>query len=208
MEDRPKLLGDRIAVAERLRQLHEPHVAPLTRFVEALRSEVGCEAVIPYFDPWDGGVGARVLMLLEAPGRQACNSGFISRNNPDQTAKNIFELCGLAEIDRKATVLWNAVPWYIGDGKKIRAAGGTDLASSLQYLPRLLNLLPALQAVVLLGGKAQKFDLVCRRYVGAHCRVFKCPHPSPLFVNRAPGNRGKILDELRGVADHLAQVEH
>ena len=125
--DRAKLLGDPDARAVRLRQLQEPHIAPLTAFVESLRAEAGPDATIPYFDPWDGGVQAEILFLLEAPGRKAVDSSFVSRNNPDVTAKNFFELNLTAGIPRKRSIIWNSVPWYIGTGIKNRAATPADL---------------------------------------------------------------------------------
>ncbi len=85
---RPKLLGQPDALASRLNELEQAHVAPLTKFVEKLRGEVGFQAAIPFFDRWDSGTNAEVLLLLEAPGAKAKNSGFISRNNPDETAKS------------------------------------------------------------------------------------------------------------------------
>src|SRR6266581_3517335 len=112
--DKPKLLTDPQARVERRAQLQESHIAPLTAFVGALRHEGGPGVAIPYFDPWDGGVDAEILYLLEAPGPQAVASGFISRNNPDESAKNFFELNAEAKIPRKRTVTWNIVPWYIG----------------------------------------------------------------------------------------------
>lgn len=200
--DMPKLLGNATANANRIQQLREPHIAPLTDFVERLRLEVGPDASIPFFDPWDGGVEATVLFLLEAPGPKAIYSGFISRNNPDETAKNIFELCQESGLERKTTVLWNAVPWYIGTGNKIRAATLADLKSGLKPLNQLLELLPALTTIVLLGRKAEKTiaQIDTNKY-----RVFISPHPSPLFVNNAPGNREKILSVLRNVKDHINQ---
>ena len=196
--DRPKLLGDPEARAARLLQLQEEHIAPLTAFVQSLRIEAGPEAAIPYFDPWDGGVAAEVLFLLEAPGPKAVSSSFISRNNPDETAKNFFELTVAAEIPRKKTIAWNAVPWYIGTGIKIRAATTSDLEAGLLPLPRLLELLPNLRVVVFVGKKAEK----ARKQVSnlkPTLTLFTCPHPSPMFVNRLPGNREKILAVLREV---------
>ena len=165
--DRPKLLGDAAAVAARLKEIHAPHIAHLTAFVEALRVEAGPGAQVPYFDPWDGGVGATTLFLLEAPGSRAVRSGFVSRNNPDETAKNFYELCIEAGIDRKKTIIWNAVPWYIGDGKKIRAATSKDLVDGLEPLARLLVLLPKLRVVVLVGRKAQKAAAQATAQAGA-----------------------------------------
>src|SRR6476646_8560373 len=90
--DRPKLLADSAACTARKAQLHEPHIAPLTAFVEKLRAQVGTGVSIPNFDPWDGGIDAEILYLLEAPGPKAVLTGFVSRNNPDESAKNFFEL--------------------------------------------------------------------------------------------------------------------
>jgi hypothetical protein len=107
MTDLPKVLADPKARSGRRAKLHEPHIAPLTAYVEALRHEVGPSAAIPDFDPWDGGVDAEILYLLEAPGPQAVASGFISRDNPDETAKNFFQLNQQSGISRKRTITWN-----------------------------------------------------------------------------------------------------
>ena len=195
--DLPKLLGDPEAVASRMKELHAPHIHPLTVFVEQLRLDVGPEMRIPYFDLWDAGVEAATLFLLEAPGPMAVRTGFVSRNNPDETAKNFFELSVEADIDRKTTVIWNTVPWYIGSGTRIRAATQTDVAEGTQPLPRLLALLPRLSTVVLVGRKAEKVE---SQFDPDRYTVVTCPHPSPLFVNRASGNCREILDAFRGLA--------
>jgi uracil-DNA glycosylase len=202
LSDTPKLLGDSGAKAERVGLLREPHIAPLTDYVEKLRIEAGPGAEIPYFDPWDGGIEAVALFLLEAPGAKAVSSGFISRNNPDETAKNMFQLCQAAGIGRKATVLWNVVPWYIGDGKKIRAATPADLENGLKPLPRLLELLPQVKTIVLVGRKAEKArPQICKMKY----QVFVSPHPSPLYVNNAPGNREKILSIFQLVRESITE---
>jgi hypothetical protein len=191
--DVPKLLGDPTARIARQAELYEPRIAPLTEFVEKLRAEVGSHGSIPYFDPWDSGIDAEILFLLEAPGARALFTGFISRNNPDETAKNFFELNRDAEIPRKRTVTWNIVPWYIGTGMRIREAGKTDTDAGIRALTRVLDLLPKLRAAVLIGRKAERASQLLAQLRPA-VRVFKSPHPSPLFVNNAPGNRQRILD--------------
>jgi hypothetical protein len=65
--------------------------------------------------------------LLEAPGGRAVGSGFVSRNNPDETAKNFFLLNQEAGLPRSRTVTWNVVPWYVGSGEKIRAVTDADI---------------------------------------------------------------------------------
>ncbi|WAK04460.1 uracil-DNA glycosylase [Methylobacter sp. YRD-M1] len=201
-EDRPKLLGNSKALDARLMQIEEIHIAPLTNFVRELQERMGREVSIPYFDPWDGSVETEVLYLLEAPGPKAVNSGFISRNNPDETAKNFFELNRDAGIHRRRTVIWNIVPWYIGNGSRIRAAKSEDIAQGRDSLVHLFEHLPKLRAVVLVGAKAQKVEKELTQ-LNSSLAVFSCPHPSPMFVNRSPGNRNIILEKLKAIQDFL-----
>lgn len=202
-QDRPKILGDPKIRAERVALLNEPHLQPLTAFVDALRAEAGPDVAIPNFDPWDGGVAAEVLYFLEAPGAKAVTSGFISRNNPDETAKNFFELNEAAGIPRRRTVTWNVVPWYIGSGKRIRPAGNADIVAGIRPLERLLDLLPKLRVIVLIGRKAER----AAEHISdlrPELKIFRTPHPSPLFINNAPGNRKRILGVLQEVRQFLA----
>jgi uracil-DNA glycosylase len=201
--DRPKLLADPAARAARRAALALPHAAPLAAYAAALRAEAGPTARVPDFDPWDGGVGAECLFLLEAPGPRAVASGFVSRDNPDETAKNWFELNAEAGLPRGRTVTWNVVPWYVGSGGRIRPATGRDVAAGLPHLRRLLALLPRLRAVALVGRKAQRAEPAVRA-AAPHLRLSAMPHPSPLFVNTAPGNRARVLAPLRDVAAYLA----
>ncbi len=97
--DRPKSLGDPDERLARSALLRLPHVAALTDFVNRLRQAMGPQYGIPYFDPLDGGISAKILYLLEAPGPRAVDAGFISRNNPDETAKNFYLLNEEAGID-------------------------------------------------------------------------------------------------------------
>jgi uracil-DNA glycosylase len=200
-----KTLRDPIVQQQRLAGLEQPHIASLTAFVRALREEVGPEYSIPYFDPADGGKDAEILFLLEAPGPRAVRSKFVSRNNPDETAKNFLLLCEEAGIDRRHTVCWNVVPWYIGTGSRIRPATSQDVASGLRSLGRLLELLPRLSTIVLVGGKAARargFVVEQRPQVS----VVEMPHPSPMFINRSPGNRDRIRAVLRQLAARIAEV--
>ncbi len=201
--DRPKSLKSTAEREARHGLVNEPHVASLNAFVRQLRHETGFGGQIPFFDPLDGGTAAEILYLLEAPGAQAVSSGFISRNNADESAKNFFELNDAAQIPRKATIIWNIVPWYIGSEKKIRAAQTADLAAGILHLQKLLQLLPALRAVVIMGQKPAFAD----KYIGTarpEVAIIRSPHPSPLYVNHRPGNRENILAVFRTVAATLS----
>jgi uracil-DNA glycosylase len=182
--------------------LSGPHIAPLTELIDRIRRERRCGSAVPYCDPADGGVHAECLLLLEAPGPKAVESGFVSRNNPDESAKNFLELNRAAGLPRTKTVTWNIVPWYLGASGRIRPANPTDIDEGWPYLLFLLGLLPSLRVGVLVGRKAQK---VKRRLVQARpdLRLLDCPHPSPLVVNRSPGNRALIQRVLHDAVDAL-----
>ena len=197
--DAPKSLGSASVREARLAAIEEPHVAPLTAFVRQLRAEMGPSHVIPYFDPLDGGTCASILFLLEAPGPRAIEVGFVSRNNPDETAKNFLLLNHEAGIDRKLTVTWNIVPWYIGSGARIRPARSQDISAGASSLGRLLTLLPSVQTVVLLGGAASRAKGLLQA-LRPTASVMEMPHPSPMFVNRSAGNRDRLLSALHVVA--------
>lgn len=183
-------------------RLYDAHVLPLTRFVDVVRAEVGPEKVVPYFDPLDAGVEARVLFLMEAPGPQAVRTGFISRDNINPTARNITEFTQEAGLPRELTATWNVVPWYIGSGKKIRPATSADIRAGLPYLERLLPLFTRLELVALVGRKAQTVEPTLRRdWPGLG--LYSMPHPSPQFVNFAAGNRQRVVAAYREIVGML-----
>lgn len=201
--DAPKTLASEAERATRIALLSQAHIQVLAQFVEGMRQAKGPSYKVPDFDPLDGGINVQVLFLLEAPGPKAVASGFVSRNNPDETAKNFFLLNREAGIDRSRTVTWNAVPWYIGSGTKIRPATRDDVREADEWLKALLACLPRLSVVVFVGKKAQHAQDVVQR-----CRpdveVMAMPHPSPMFINRAEGNRVRVLAALQELAARLA----
>jgi len=203
--DAPKSLANAVVREARLDSLSQSHIAPLTAFVRELRARMGDEYAIPYFDPEDGGVRADCLFLLEAPGPKAVASGFVSRNNPDETARNFFLLNREVGLHRKRTVTWNIVPWYVGSGKRIRPANTEDIDAAKEPLRALLSILPSLHSIVLVGRKAA---LVRQSVVtlAPSVQVLTMPHPSPMFINRSPANRERILSALQRVAVGLPLV--
>ena len=155
MEDRPRTLRSEEYKRERMSMLNQPHIAPLTQYVEELR-ELG-RGKIPYFDPMDGGVNAKILFVLQNPGPKAVASGFISRNNDDPTAHNTFELLQEAGIPREDTLLWNIVPWYDQTKKpedrlKVTREETQEGAMELQ---RLISMLKHLKVMVSVGNKSR-----------------------------------------------------
>ena len=193
--DTPKSLKNPAEKEQRLKCLHEDHIAPLTDYVHQLRLNKGSDYSIPYFDPLDGGINASVLFLLEAPGPNAVKSGFISRNNPDETAKNFFTILQEVGIPRSKTIIWNVVPWYIGTGQKIRPANTNDIYQGWSSFDNLMQILTNVKTIVLVGKKAQSVKTRIEEEY-KHINIVECFHPSPMFINHNVNNRNRIIDQL------------
>ena len=84
---------------------------------------------VPGFDPSNGNEQARFLLLLEAPGPKAIETGLVSLDNPDPSARNLKAQLAAAEIGRHDLAVWNVVPWFIGDfaKRKIRPPKRSDV---------------------------------------------------------------------------------
>lgn len=190
-----------------MKLLNAPHVAPLTSYVEKWRRLRGGGDSIPYFDPSEAGIHARILLLLEAPGaravdsnglRFATGSGFVSADNDDQTAANTWCLLNEAGVNRRAHLAtWNAVPWYLGDSRRIRAADLADIDEARPAIEELIGLLPELRVVVLLGRRAER---AWTRAGKTELPYISAPHPSPRNLNGRPESRELIRNALTDAA--------
>lgn len=206
----PRLFADPAAVRAREARLHEPHIRELTRLVERIRMTRGGGNSVPWFDPDSGGGHAEVLLLFEAPGARSVGpgplgptrpgSGFISPDNDDDSAAAVFELEREAGLPRDRILHWNIVPWYVGDGARIRAVNASDRAEAGPWLAELLELLGGLRVVILCGDAARRgWD----EYSGPRpldLRVVRCPHPSPVNLRTRPDAREEILDAFTEAA--------
>jgi hypothetical protein len=203
--DRPRLHRDPREVERKLAMLEERHIAPLTAFVRRLRDQLG-EQTVPWFDPTEAGVEARILLLLQSPGPKVIppvGSGFVSPHNDDQTAENMWGIQSEVGINRRDELCtWNVVPWYVRRDKRL---GNAEYSRARPMLRELLDLLPDLRVVVLLGGNAQA--AWGRANLGSTVPVLPTWHTSPLALNRDRNRRGEIVQTLRrartiaGIAD-------
>jgi hypothetical protein len=182
-DDQPRSMRDANVRQRREAMLHLPHIAPLTAYAARLRQRGTGE--VPEFDPLDGGVGARVLFLLEKPGPMAAESskrtgsGFVSRNNDDATAAATFKFMEQAGIPRKLTVIWNLVPWWNGKVK----VSSQELRQGSACVEELVKLLPALSAVVMVGKSAAR----AKQYLETTgLALIESYHPGPLVKARYP----------------------
>lgn len=139
--DMPRGLRDIRQLTYRKMLRDSPHITPLNDMVAGLRAED--RGAVPDFDPMDGGVGARILFLMEKPGPMTdsdqpgrAGSGFISCDNDDESAAATFTFV------RDETLIWNAIPWW-NDSIKVTPE---EWRVGLLRLEALLNLLPRLQS--------------------------------------------------------------
>lgn len=202
-----QLLATAGSIQDRRGHLNAPHMAGLVKLRDQLAAVA--PAHIPHFDPLDGGTLARCLLLLDAPGRRAADSGsaafagtgFVSRDNPDPSADNLRAALMDAAMPREATVIWNAVPWYIGTANKLAPTLARNWHEAKPALRQLVALLPSLQVVVLLGRKAERAEPLLRAEF-TRLLVLKCPHPGGQAYNHLH-LRAKLHSELRSAAAHL-----
>jgi uracil-DNA glycosylase len=194
-------LADPLVVEARRAALRRPHMAPLAAFAAGLREATGRS--VPDADPADGGIDARLLLLLETPGPSIGRSGFVSRDNPTPTGGNLRRFLAGIGIARRDTLIWNAIPFLIhAPGTRNRAPRRTEQAKGLALLPPLLDLLPHLAVTVLAGRAAAAAEPVI---AGARpgLPVLRMPHPSPTFVCTSPEVPRQIAAALAGAASLL-----
>lgn len=195
----PRSLRDPHEVAGRKAMLHSALTAlPLTDWLHRLiatRQAAGLPAEMPYVDPLDAGTEARVLIVLEAPGpmTNAFNtvpgSGFISSDNNDATAENLWlarQDAGLVD----GVLIWNAVPWYLGPAKRKPRVSEKEAGGAI--LRELMQMLPELHTVVPLGDHAKAtWKRFARPGLGTAMRTIESYHSGNQAMNQ-PGLRAHL----------------
>ncbi|WP_267357067.1 MULTISPECIES: uracil-DNA glycosylase [unclassified Methylobacterium] len=198
----PKSLADPVALAARRALITAPHIAPIRALAARISAERG--APVPMPDPLDGGVGARMLLLLETPGPAVLRTGFVTRDSANGTAANLFRFLAEAGLSRADTLIWNAVPWLIhAEGALNRAPRRAEVVAAAPYLAPLLDLLPNLAVAVLAGryaGDASPAITALR----SRLPIIRIPHPSPTYVCTAPEVPARIR---RGLSDAAALLD-
>lgn len=203
----PGALADPFLLQDRLSEVRsEPRVAPLNDWVESARAGLDHGFEIPWFDPASGGVEARLLFLLEAPGQKSVSkaaalakagSGIISGDNNDFTAKHCWQAREAAGLTYRQVVHWNTVPWYVGSANKIASPGVAEIERALPLLHQVIELLPRLEVVVLMGRKAQDG---WARYSRRHAHdllAIATWHPSQRVFNTKPSAEADFNKAIR-----------
>jgi hypothetical protein len=200
----PKGLADEKLLEERRALLlTEPRVQPLREWCADVAARRG--VTVPDFDPAEAGVEARVLVLHEVPpgplidrGKSAQRpvSGFVSVDNDDQSAANMWELRAESGLLESEVAHWNVVPWVLEpQGRKPAAQ---DIALAARELLTLIPLFKRLEVVVPCGVVAQKAwrDHSAQRFPGLS--TVNTWQPSALAMKQ-PGKRDEMLLALRRV---------
>ncbi|HBC5730386.1 TPA: uracil-DNA glycosylase [Escherichia coli] len=161
--------------------LYSHHIAPLTCLVQHYH-EKGVN--MPWIDPADGGVQARILILLQSPARSELVPRFVSLDNPCPSQQNLHRFLKQAGIKRKDIILWNTMPWLTISGKKISPTRN-NIRRGVEVIKSLMPLLKDLTVIILAGSVAlQTRPFFEREY--PHVTLLTMPHPSPLSLCRAP----------------------
>jgi hypothetical protein len=188
---------------------YAPHVEPINRLVDEL-GELDDAGHPPYVAPMYRGIHAPAVAILRDPGPKAggvAGSGFLSIENDDQTAERQCAFFTESGIEPANVVPWNAYPWYIN-----ARPTKTQLAAGTRPLHQLLDLLPALRVVLLLGGDAQAaWQLflsgnranISRRGIEA----LSTYHPSRQALQHpSASERDRREQHIRSTLAHAAQV--
>ena len=182
--DAPKSLADPEALTARRALITAPHLAPLRALASRIAAERG--APVPDPDPLDGGVRARLLLLLETPGPMVLRTGLVTRDGANGTAANLFRFLREAAISRADTLIWNVVPWLIhAEGALNRAPRRAETRAAEPYLGPLLDLLPRL-AVAVLAGRFAGQAAPALADLRPGLPMIAIPHPSPTYVCTSP----------------------
>jgi len=169
----------------------------LSDIVNRIRADFGSAKDVPGFDPQNGNESAKYLLLLEAPGPQAVQSGMISQNNPDPSARALKQQLAEAQITPNEIAIWNVVPWYIGNENRsrIRSARSSDIQQGIAYLREIVSAMPNLKAIVLVGTAARKSHVSLSQFSTA--RIVACHHTSQQAMNGNPEAEAENIKVFR-----------
>jgi hypothetical protein len=187
--------NDWVHVRMKRRDLQLPHVAPLVAYADQVAAAYElAPGAVPYPDPGHGGTEAEVLFVFSHPARVSENSldgsGLLSLENQDDAAAVCFDHCVRVGLAFDRLMLWNAVPAPLPKGTSQPTS--PHVRKGAAWLPGLVELLPRLQVVALLGTVARDaWALTC------------ADNGLPTVVGPSPGARGL---KSRGAPERLAEV--
>ncbi len=192
-------------VAEKMSRTRDPHVAALNGLADRIADSVGLpHGHVPYVDPDQGGIEARVLVLLDNPSTKAeagTGSGLLSLDNNDRTARNCREAYARHGVPWSQVVHWNVVPFPV-EGEKNGGSTAAERARAVRWTREFVSLCPNLEQVLLLGAAAR--DGWARAGIDRDLYVVpgKVPHCSARGLN-SPGGRERFEAAIAQIARSL-----
>ncbi|MGM1065209.1 hypothetical protein [Saccharothrix sp. Mg75] len=182
-------------------RLGEPHIAPFVALADEIAAARGLmPGDVPYPDPEFAGTAAQALVLLQSPGpktAKANGSGLLSLENDDPSAERCYHQYRRAGVNWHQILHWNTVPWPTVSPYPSRKG----ISDARQWLPRLLALLPEIEAVLLLGSIARvewRRAATTKLIELLGVPVFVGPHPSRRGMAQ-PGAKERLaasIDQL------------
>ncbi|MFZ2176662.1 MAG: uracil-DNA glycosylase [Rhodococcus sp. (in: high G+C Gram-positive bacteria)] len=192
-------------VAEKMARIRDPHVEPLNALADRIADAVGLPSGdIPYVDPDQGGIRARVLVLLDNPSTKAesgTGSGLLSLDNDDRTARNCREAYARSGIQWSDVVHWNVVPFPVA-GVKNGGSTPAERTLAVRWTREFVDLCPDVESVLLLGASAR--DGWKRAGIDRNLCVLpgNIPHCSDRGLNSV-GGRARFEDAITHIAEML-----
>lgn len=169
--------------------------------------------VVPSVDPAGGGLGARLLVLMEQPATVTAALGDEAVCGEDGMSSSVRFFLSCREqsgLSRTDYLRWNAVPWAsvhaLAEGappSARRPPGRAELDAAREALHELLTAMVELRAVVALGAVPLE---ALMRYFTLHPHpvlrpVLAAPHPSPANGRHRSEQRERIVNALRRAGD-------
>ena len=197
--------ADADVVADKLARIRDPHVRPLNALSDVIADSVGLpHGHVPYVDPDQGGINARMLVLLDNPSTKAesgTGSGLLSLDNNDRTARNCREAYERHGVSHADVVHWNVVPFPVA-GIKNGGSTPAERTRSVQWTKALVELCPRIEIVLLLGAAAR--DGWARSGIDRDLYVVpgKIPHCSARGLNTG-GGRERFESAIAQVSEML-----
>lgn len=195
-------------LADKHSRIRAAHVAKLNAVADRVADTEGVErGQVPYVDPDTAGVNARMLVLLDNPSTKAeagTGSGLLSLDNDDRTARNCREAYERHGIRMADVVHWNVVPFPVA-GVKNGGSTPAERARGVQWTREVVNLLPRLEIVLLLGASARDgWERAAIARPGLYIPPGKIPHCSMRGLNMA-GGRERFEAAIADVAQRLRE---
>lgn len=200
-------------VSARMERRYDGAIGKLNEWVDEVRYQT--DESIPYLDPDAASKGVRILMLFQDPSNAAeGESGFISKHNNDQTARNYYEATELAGVPYDITLNWNVVPWWSTKNPDFpQRTAEKEAPRAAPYLVEFIQRLAEPPRVLVISGKTA-YKAWNRISVRLDPRLLQdtellfCPHPGPLVYPRLNAygrtNREAIIERFKKAVE-LAQ---